>query len=102
MSTHNICFHREIIKILCGYPLLSVAMNGMGWCKNNRLSFTTILLGTLRLNHTICDITSAACKQMLQVAYHLSLATVTAFLLKTSCLPKVRRSLIYSVLCHTD
>ena len=27
MSTHNICFHQEIRKILCGYPLLSVAMN---------------------------------------------------------------------------
>ena len=27
MSTHNICFSREINKILCGYPLLSVAMN---------------------------------------------------------------------------
>ena len=26
MSTHNICFHEEIRKILCGYPLLSVAM----------------------------------------------------------------------------
>ena len=26
MSTHNICFHREIRKILCGYPLLSLAM----------------------------------------------------------------------------
>ena len=25
MSTHNICFRGEIIKI-CGYPLLSVAM----------------------------------------------------------------------------
>ena len=25
MSTHNICFHGEIRKILCGYPLLSVA-----------------------------------------------------------------------------
>ena len=23
MSTHNICFHREIRKILSGYPLLS-------------------------------------------------------------------------------
>ena len=29
MSTHNICFHREIRKILCGYPLLSVAMIGV-------------------------------------------------------------------------
>ena len=26
MSTHNICFHQEIRKIICGYPLLSVAM----------------------------------------------------------------------------
>ena len=26
MSTHNICFSREIRKILCGYPFLSVAM----------------------------------------------------------------------------
>ena len=26
MSTHNICFCREIRKILCGYSLLSVAM----------------------------------------------------------------------------
>ena len=28
MSTHNICFRLEIRKILCGYPLLSVVMNG--------------------------------------------------------------------------
>ena len=27
MNTHNICFHGEIRKILCGYPLLSVAMH---------------------------------------------------------------------------
>ena len=26
MSTHNICFRGEVRKILCGYPLLSVAM----------------------------------------------------------------------------
>ena len=26
MSTHNICIRQEIRKILCGYPLLSVAM----------------------------------------------------------------------------
>ena len=26
MSTHNICFHEEIRKILCGYPFLSGAM----------------------------------------------------------------------------
>ena len=26
MSTHNICICREIRKILCGYPLLSVAI----------------------------------------------------------------------------
>ena len=29
MSTHNICFHGEIRKILYGYPLLSVAMKYM-------------------------------------------------------------------------
>ena len=34
MSTHNICFRREIRKILCGYPLLSVAMS-RGNKKNN-------------------------------------------------------------------
>ena len=27
MSTHNICFHGEINKILHGYPLLSVSMH---------------------------------------------------------------------------
>ena len=27
MSNHNICFRGEIRKILCGYPLLSVAMH---------------------------------------------------------------------------
>ena len=26
MSTHNICFRRDIREILSGYPLLSVAM----------------------------------------------------------------------------
>ena len=26
MSTHNICFCGEIRKIICGYPLLSVAL----------------------------------------------------------------------------
>ena len=30
MSTHNICIHRKIRKILCGYPLLSVAMPQSG------------------------------------------------------------------------
>ena len=34
MSTHNICISREIRKILCGYPLLSVAK------KKNTLSGT--------------------------------------------------------------
>ena len=27
MSTHNICFHGEIRKIICGYPLLSGAVH---------------------------------------------------------------------------
>ena len=29
MSTHNIYFRREVRKILCGYPLLSVAMESV-------------------------------------------------------------------------
>ena len=32
MSTNNICFCGEIRKILCGYPLLSVAMLFMIFC----------------------------------------------------------------------
>ena len=32
MSTHNICFHGEIRKILCGYPLLSVTMLIYSFC----------------------------------------------------------------------
>ena len=35
MSTHNVCFHGEIRKILCGYPLLSVAMHGSSNDKSN-------------------------------------------------------------------
>ena len=27
MRTHNICFHGEITKMSCGYPLLSRAMS---------------------------------------------------------------------------
>ena len=34
MSTHNICFSRELNKILCGYALLSVAM-----CRQSDLPF---------------------------------------------------------------
>ena len=33
MSTHNICFCGEIRKILCGYPLISVAMEKVDWFK---------------------------------------------------------------------
>ena len=29
MSTHNICFHGEISKIFCGYPLLSGAKDNL-------------------------------------------------------------------------
>ena len=30
MSTHNMCFHGEIRKIFCGYPLLSGALGSTG------------------------------------------------------------------------
>ena len=36
MSTHYICFRGEIRKILCGYPLLSVAMCRVCECWNER------------------------------------------------------------------
>ena len=62
MSTHNICFRGEIRKILCGYPILSVAMEirkipmMFGW-KNGlsaaifRLDYTShkICFGTKQL-----------------------------------------------------
>ena len=32
MSTHSMCFRGEIRKILCGYPLLSVAMDAHVRC----------------------------------------------------------------------
>ena len=31
MSIHNLRFHREIRKMLCGYPLLSVAMQSVSF-----------------------------------------------------------------------
>ena len=41
MSTHNICFNREINKILYGYPLFSVAMGTAHFAKG----YLTIYLG---------------------------------------------------------
>ena len=35
MSTHNICFRREIRKILCGYSLLSVDIGHGGHLVND-------------------------------------------------------------------
>ena len=35
MSTHNICFRREKRKILCGYPLLYVAMGKVAVMEQN-------------------------------------------------------------------
>ena len=42
MHTHNICFHGEIRKILCGYSILSQAMNKYleeGLSKNKYIFF---------------------------------------------------------------
>ena len=44
MSTHNICFRREIRKILCGYSLLSVAMLSGAMSCNKYLSLSVLLL----------------------------------------------------------
>ena len=40
MSTHNICFCREIRKILCGYPFVSVAM----FCSRLEVPYFIILI----------------------------------------------------------
>ena len=49
MSTHNICFHQEIRKILCGYSLLYVAMNYS--CSDSTEILTTDLKTIL---HSCC------------------------------------------------
>ena len=38
MSTHNICFHGEIRKILCGYPLSPVAMLSLSQPRLSRIT----------------------------------------------------------------
>ena len=38
MSTHNICFHGEIGKI-CGYPLLSVAVDPTAGSEMDTIKF---------------------------------------------------------------
>ena len=42
MSTHNVCFHQEIRKLLCGYPLLSVAM--IYTCIDDQCNASNVLL----------------------------------------------------------
>ena len=39
MSTHNICFRREIRKLLCGYPLLPVAMRDLTLDRVNNYAY---------------------------------------------------------------
>ena len=48
MSTHNICFSREIRKISCGYPFLSVAMSTLlRSCRTDQFTSPHFLLGML-------------------------------------------------------
>ena len=42
MSTQNICFYSEIRKILCGYPILSVAMTVQIVCDKIRATYLRI------------------------------------------------------------
>ena len=46
MSTNNICFHREIRKLLRGYPLLSVTMKEI-----KKISSFTIYLAIGKKNN---------------------------------------------------
>ena len=55
MSTHNICFSGELNKILCGYPLLSVAMDSCLQC----FLFQSIMSHHLRrAEHFVFDMDS--------------------------------------------
>ena len=47
MSTHNICICREIRKILCGYPLLSVAMDNRKKTTPESRTFASQLINLL-------------------------------------------------------
>ena len=57
MSTHNICFCGEIRKILCGYPLLSVAMIAAQimctWTKKQRCLVPTLLPSNKNVSQTL-------------------------------------------------
>ena len=57
MSTHNICFRREIRKILCGYPLLSVAMIIGKKMLNNSFCYLILDFASLKLLLTLNEIT---------------------------------------------
>ena len=69
MSTHNIHFHREIRKFLCGYPLSSLAMgfeqnlfSQLPWLIMLLIFIKTILcsiadnVSTFSLKHFKCNI----------------------------------------------
>ena len=62
MSTHNICIRQEIRKILCGYPLLSVAMGTLTPAVSTNIQFqiNCTFLGKLFLFIFLC-------KNMLQI-----------------------------------
>ena len=42
MSSHNICFHEEIKKSLCGYPLLSKAVSAFIFLLISSHNFVTL------------------------------------------------------------
>ena len=62
MSTHNKCFRQEIRKILCGYPLLSVAvchfsilsiqlcLGAIFWGSTFKLSYNEVAENCVRQN----------------------------------------------------
>ena len=63
MSTHNICFHGEIRKILCGYPLLSVAKRGWWWMDEEvKITFyQNIIMQHIKLNGTMIILMICKC-----------------------------------------
>ena len=68
MSTHNICIRREI-KILCGYPLLSVAMLNRVFldCLQNHWILKNLINEQGTVVQSIVSLTSLLMVKMLSV-----------------------------------
>ena len=63
MSTHNICFRREVRKIKCGYPLLYVAMLSkyIVLCQWSKLCIDRLNIDIVLIKKTDCQACHSRC-----------------------------------------